>query len=70
MLLREKLVVIGEAIGNLKKAEPTISIKQDKQIISFRNRLVHAYDNIDNAIVWAIIQVHLPRLKEEVTQLY
>ena len=36
------------------------------QIVNFRNRLVHAYDSIDDAIVWVIINKHLPELKNEV----
>jgi uncharacterized protein with HEPN domain len=50
----------------LKSIESEITIENDKQIIGFRNRLVHAYDNIDNSIVWAIINRHLQKLEEEI----
>jgi uncharacterized protein with HEPN domain len=46
--------------------ESKFEISSANQIISFRNRLIHAYDSIDNAIVEAIIKNHLPILKEEI----
>lgn len=64
--VERQLVIIGEALNQLKKVEPHLEIEHDKQIIGFRNRLVHAYDNIDNSIVWAIINRHLKKLKEEI----
>lgn len=65
--VERQLVIIGEAIGNLKKAG-VADLQSAQQIISFRNRLVHAYDSIDDAIVWAIVKKHLPLLKQEVEQ--
>ncbi|WP_261376877.1 DUF86 domain-containing protein [Gillisia sp. Hel_I_86] len=37
--------------------------------MGFRNRLVHAYDSIDNAIVWVIVKRHLLGLKKEIQAL-
>jgi uncharacterized protein with HEPN domain len=37
------------------------------EIVGFRNRLIHNYDGLDETIIWAVIQNHLPGLKEEVT---
>ncbi|WPP49891.1 HepT-like ribonuclease domain-containing protein [Catalinimonas niigatensis] len=64
--VERQLAIIGEALNKFRKAEPVIAIKHDKQIIAFRNRLIHAYDSIDNAIVWMILKRHLPKLKEEI----
>lgn len=57
--IERQLAIIGEALNKFKKIEPTVEIKYDKQIIAFRNRLVHAYDSLDNSIVWAILNNHL-----------
>ncbi|MEY2764230.1 MAG: hypothetical protein RLZZ205_654 [Bacteroidota bacterium] len=64
--VERQLVIIGEALNQLKKKDPTVIISHDQSIISFRNRLVHAYDGIDNAIVWAILKNHLQQLKAEI----
>lgn len=67
--VERQLAIIGEAMNQFKKKEPNLSISKDQSIISFRNRLVHAYDGIDHSIVWAIIKNHLEPLKVEVTDL-
>ena len=65
-----QLAVIGEALNHIRKIEPAIEIENDKQIIAFRNRLIHAYDSIDNSIVWVIINRHLSILKAEIIALH
>ena len=67
--VERQLAIIGEALNQFKKLESSIVIENDKQIVSFRNRLVHAYDSIDNSIVWVIINRHLKPLKLEVENL-
>ncbi len=67
--VERQLAIIGEALNQLKKLEPEIEIENDKQIISFRNRLVHAYDSLDNSMIWAIISKHLSPLKIEIQKL-
>ncbi|WP_269243299.1 HepT-like ribonuclease domain-containing protein [Flavobacterium limnophilum] len=64
--VERQLVIIGEALNKLRQIEPQIIIENDHQIIGFRNRLVHAYDSIDNSIVWAIINRHLEKLRLEI----
>jgi len=61
-----QLGIIGEPLNKFCKAEPNVEIKNDKQIVAFRNRLIHAYDSIDNAIVWMILKKHLSNLKQEI----
>lgn len=41
--VERQLAIIGEALNQLKKNDSEIEIESDKQIIGFRNRLVHAY---------------------------
>lgn len=64
--VERQLGIIGEALTQLRKSDPNIIIQNDKQIIGFRNRIIHAYDSIDNSIIWAIINRHLKELKKEV----
>jgi len=64
--VERQLAIIGEALNKFKKLETSTSIENDKQIIAFRNRLVHAYDSLDNSIIWAIVKRHLQPLKSEI----
>lgn len=64
--VERQLVIIGEALNHFRRLEPQLRIENDKEIVNFRNRLVHSYDSIDNSIVWAIIKRYLLPLKEEV----
>ena len=67
--VERQLAIIGEAINHFRRTEPGIQIENDKQIIAFRNRLIHAYDNLDNSIIWAILSRHIRPLKIEVQKL-
>ena len=64
--IERQLGIIGEAINKLKQEENMVILSHTKQIVNFRNRLIHSYDNIDASIVWAILKNHLPVLKSEV----
>ena len=64
------LTIIGEAVHKFSSEDTGgIKLNNTPQIISFRNRIVHAYDAIDDAIVWAAVKKELPGLKEEVAGL-
>ena len=64
--VERQLAIIGEAVNQLRKTDTELNLTHADQIVGFRNWLVHAYDSIDNSIVWAILQDHLPRLKSEI----
>ena len=66
--IERQLGIIGEALNKYRKEDVEYELSHTKQIIDFRNRLIHAYDNIDDTIVWAILQKHLPVLKKEVNK--
>ena len=64
--VERQLVIIGEALNHYRKSAQLPEISKDKQIVAFRNRLVHSYDSIDNSIVWVILEKHLKPLQEEI----
>ena len=64
--VERQLAIIGEVVSKLKQENTTLSFSNAKQMIDFRNRLIHSYDNIDNSIVWVIIKKHIPILKQEI----
>ena len=67
--VERELEIIGEAVSRLLQLNPGILISSARKIISLRNRVIHAYDNVDNETVWGIVINHLPKLKDEVIQL-
>jgi len=62
-----QLEIMGEAAGNVsqetRRMDPEIPWSQ---IVGMRNRLVHAYFQVDLAIVWEIVEIDLPPLKLQV----
>lgn len=77
--LRERLIqdgvvrqleIIGEASRNLssefREQQPEIPWRQ---IIGLRNRVIHAYFEINLTIIWEVIQNDLPPLKKKLTKL-
>ena len=67
-VVERQLGIIGEAVNNYSKTGNP-ELKNSKEIIAFRNRLIHAYNSLEDEIIWAIIIRHLPALKDEVVLL-
>ncbi len=67
--IERQLGIIGEAVNKFRQEEREIVLSHTKQIVDFRNRIIHSYDNIDASIVWAILKNHLPVLKKEVDEI-
>ena len=63
--VERQLSIIGEAVNKFNKLSPDTILENARQIVGFRNRLIHVYDNMDNTIVWAILIRHIPSMKEE-----
>lgn len=64
--VERQIGIIGEAANKYDKINSTEPLKNIKQIVGLRNRIVHAYDSIDDTVIWAITVKHLPDLKKEV----
>lgn len=59
------LTIIGEAATRIRKLNRLQELPHGTKIIGFRNTLVHAYDSVNHATVWGILQLHLPGLVDE-----
>ncbi len=44
-------------------------ISEHRRIIAFRNILIHGYADVDDRLVWDVVQAKLPVLRREVEQL-
>ena len=69
--VERQFITIGEALYRLEKLDAALAaqIMAYRQIIGFRNVLVHGYDTIDDQIVWQVIQQDLTVLRQQVEQL-
>jgi uncharacterized protein with HEPN domain len=69
--VERNLEIIGEAINRILKNDASFEqkITNAKAIIGLRNQVIHAYDNISDESIWAILTNHLPKLKTEIEDL-
>lgn len=63
--------IIGEALNRLSKIDVAIveNLPDTPRIIAFRNILVHAYDIVDNHVVWDVVGKNLVSLVTQVVSL-
>ena len=63
--------IIGEALKRIEQSDSATaaSISELRRIVDFRNRIIHGYDTVDDAVVWGIVEKHLPLLMKEVVAL-
>jgi uncharacterized protein with HEPN domain len=64
--VERQLEILGEAVNKYAKTSSGRPLSNTALIVSFRNRLAHNYDNVDDNIVWAVLSTYLPLLKDEV----
>ena len=67
--VERELEIIGEAVNRILKINPEVDISDSRRIVNLRNWVIHAYDNIDNVIIWGIVDKDLPLLKKQVSDL-
>lgn len=67
--VERELEIIGEAINKLLKITPDIAISYARLIVDLRNKVIHAYDNVNDIVIWNVIMNHIPLLRAEVSQL-
>ena len=61
--VERELEIVGEVVSKLLKINPEISYA--RQIVDLRNKVIHAYDNVNDIVIWNIIMNHLPKLSTE-----
>ena len=67
-VLRE-FEIIGEAASRIsEKTKKRFSSIPWKELIGLRNRLIHAYFDVDHDIVWKTIREYLPSFLEQLQQ--
>ena len=65
-----RIEIIGEAVKNiskdLKDKHPEV---EWKKIAGSRDKMIHAYFNVDLDIVWLITKQYMPKLKKQIQQI-
>lgn len=66
--VERKFEVIGEALAQLVRTDPVVTerVSEYRRIIAFRNLLIHGYADIDDRLVWDILDSKLPTLRGEI----
>jgi uncharacterized protein with HEPN domain len=63
--------IIGEALGQALRVDSSLTdeISDSERIIAFRNRLIHGYASVSDAVVWGVVETNLATLHREVQAL-
>ena len=63
--------VIGEAMTRLARIDEEVAASIDgyQRIIAFRNVLIHGYADVDDRLVWDVVETSLPTLAREINAL-
>jgi uncharacterized protein with HEPN domain len=66
--VERRFAIIGEALNRAVQLDGSLAerISDVRQIVAFRNRLIHVYSDIDPQIVWDALHDHLPALARDV----
>lgn len=63
--VERKFAIIGEALGRLRTVDPETAARVPElaSAVAFRNVLIHGYADVDDRLVWNIVQTRLPPLR-------
>ena len=69
--VERQLGILGEALNQLSKFDPVLGsrIPGHRQMIAFRNVLVHGYMTLDHPRVWNQVATSIPDLNKVIDQL-
>lgn len=70
--VERKFEIIGEALNRSYKDDQKVleDIRENRNIISFRNILIHGYNSISYRIVWGVIEEDIDNLIEDIEKLF
>lgn len=69
--VERQLQNIGEALAQLSRVDPGLAsrVPRQRQLIGFRNILVHGYAGLNPAEIWTVLHQNLPELQAAVDAL-
>ena len=63
------IMIIGEAVIRITKAEPGIRFTDERKIKATRHIVVHEYEKVSAEVLWLIIERNITVLRSEVESL-
>lgn len=56
------LEIVGEALAASMRLDPALRERfpDFREAVGLRNRIIHGYDDINNVIIWDIVQTNIP----------
>lgn len=68
--IERNIEIIGEAVNRIIKKDNEFGLENTREIVGTRNRIIHGYDVISDALIWSIVINQLPKLKNEISILF
>ncbi len=70
--VERQLEIVGEALGRARSEAPSLDdrIPHLTKIIALRNRLAHGYGEIDDRMIWSIVEEEIPVLIRRLEDLW
>lgn len=59
-VVERKVEIMGEAINRIRTTDSSVTIPNARAIIDTRNRIIHAYDNVQADSFWSLVIRHIP----------
>ncbi len=65
------LEIVGEALTVALRIDPELSNRFPdlRRAVGLRNRIIHGYDDINDVVIWDIVQLNLPPLIDQLEAL-
>jgi uncharacterized protein with HEPN domain len=69
--VERQLAIAGEALAQLRRvdAQTASQIHELPRVVAFRNILIHAYANVDDKLVWGVVEADLAVLRDKLQAL-
>ncbi len=66
--VERRFEIIGEAMAQLRQADEAVArrIPDIGQVVGFRNVLIHRYVEVDDRVVWSVVERKLPALRSAI----
>jgi len=69
--VERQLEILGEALGQLEKADPALAqaVPQLRSAVDLRNLLIHGYAKVDDRIIWNTACRDVPAMAKDLDRL-